>query len=123
MVPPLLLTKAHNLWHEPTLVKRQVYETISEYRLASTSSKSKGKNRQILKDILKDKSEDVLAELAQRGNRLNKRGQARGKEPKKLKDLVIEDCLKKTYKGEEFFMGESGDHNERVFLFTTTKNL
>ena len=129
MVPPLLLTKAHNLWHEPTLVKRQVYETISEYRLASTSSKSKGKNRQILKDILKDKSEDVLAELpsasalAQQGNRLNKRVQARSKEPKKLKDLVIEDCLKKTYKGEEFFMGESGDHNERVFLFTTTKNL
>ena len=97
--------------------------------MASTSSKSKGNIRQILKDILKDKSEDVLAELpsasalAQQGNRLNKRVQARSKEPKKLKDLVIEDCLKKTYKGEEFFMGESGDHNERVFLFTTTKNL
>lgn len=129
MLPPLKLTKAHNLWHEPSLVKREVYETIRDYRLASTSIKSKGKNRQILKDILKDKSDDVLAELptasalAQQGNRINKRGQTRSKEPKKLKDLVIDNCLKKTYKGEEFFMGESGEDNERVFLFSTTKNL
>jgi hypothetical protein len=38
-------------------------------------------------------------------------------EPKYLKDLIVDPSFKKTYRGEDFLLGESGEANERVFLF------
>lgn len=44
-------------------------------------------------------------------------------EPKYLKDLIVDPSFKKTYRGEDFLLGESGEANERVFLFSTPKNM
>ena len=79
--------------------------------------------------MIKNKSDDVLIELpsvaalSQKANRARKKGKDIVKEPKYLKDLIINENFKKTYKGEEFLLGESGADNERIFLFSTPKNM
>ena len=42
MVPPFTLTKPHDLWHEPLLVKREVCETLELFKEKASRSK-KGK--------------------------------------------------------------------------------
>ena len=127
--PPLILTQCHSLWHEPLLVKREIDECIQQFKLSVASTQKGMKTRHILKDILKDKSDDVLSEipslnaLRQRANRIRKSNKHVNKEPKFLKDLIINDNFKKSYKGEDFLLGEAGKDNERVFLFSTPKNI
>ena len=130
MTPPLKVTQCHNLWHEPSLVLREVMETVNQFKVAVTDKKNKNlKTRTIIKEIIKDKRDDVLVELpsasalSQQANRLNRKKNIRTKEPKSLAGLVINDCLKKTYKGEDFLLGESGEGDERIFLFSTAKNM
>ena len=129
MQPPLTVSQCHDLWHEPVLEKREVVETIKQFKLAAASKKGKT-TRTIIKQVIKDKSDEVLAQLptasalTQQSRRPDKKNkQAAPKEPKYLKDLVINEQFKKTYKGEDFLLGEGGKENERVFLFSTHKNL
>ena len=83
----------------------------------------------MIKEIIKNQSDEVLSELPstcalrQKANRARKRDKEVIKEPKYLKDLVINENFKKTYKGEDFLVGEAGVGNARIFLFSTPKNL
>ena len=98
------------MWHEPVLVKREVEECKQKFKDVASASKKGTKSRNILKDIIKDKSDEILAELPslsslrQQANRL-KKSEKGVKEPKYLRDLVIDDSFKKTYKGDDFLLG------------------
>ena len=78
MQPPFIVSKCHDLWHEPSFVKREVAETLVRFKEAATSTKKGKKTRTFIKDIIKDKSDDVLLELPyacalrQRANRARK---------------------------------------------------
>jgi hypothetical protein len=111
MGPHLKVTKCHDLWHEPLLVKREVCPTINKFKQASISENRKGKKtRNILKSAIKDLPDDVLihllsdSALRQQVNRANKKEKPIV-EPKLLKDLIIDDHFRKTYKGENFLLG------------------
>ena len=116
LIPHLTITQGHDMWHEPLLVKREVVETLNNIVF------------NIIKNAIKDKTDDVLVHLPsasalrQQVNRANKKNK-QIVEPKCLKDLIIDEKYKKTYKGEAFLLGESGEGNERIFLFSTPKNM
>jgi hypothetical protein len=60
--------------------------------------------------------------LRQQVNRANKKDKPIV-ELKYLKDLIVDPSFKKTFRGEDFLLGESGEANEKVFLFSTPKNM
>ena len=88
----------------------------------------KEKKREIFSKRLIKTTDDVLMHLPssdalrQQVNRANKKDKP-VVEPKYLKDLIVDPSFKKTYRGEDFLLGESGEANERVFLFSTPKNM
>jgi hypothetical protein len=64
MNPYRTITQSHELWHEPLFVKREVCETISQFKSMAIGKNRKGnKTRNIFKEVIKNKTDDVLMHL------------------------------------------------------------
>ena len=85
---------------------------------------SRDKPRNIIKQVIKETNDEVLAKLPSSNSmrqtiqRLRNKNKIKTVEPKDLRDLVVAEQNKKTYKGKLFLLDDSGvEDKERVLLF------
>ena len=115
----------HN--HVPDVAKVEVRKSLAKIKAkAKTTQESTHK---IVASTLKDTSTTVagllppvrfIKQTVRRARRLDGVPLAN---PAKLDELVIPDVYKKTIKGEQFLMYDSGSGPHRILIFTTTDNL
>jgi hypothetical protein len=127
LITPFLLTQCHSDWldMDPTLAK--VAENIKQAKLKGVQTKCK--SNAIINDIIKDNDDAVLRknpshsafkQVISREIKKNKVDNFKG--PIDLKELIVPEHLKKTYRGKLFLLEDSNDE-ERVLLFSTEQNM
>ena len=125
----MTVTQAHSDWHHSDATRLDQAKRDDKLR---ESAAIRTKSRVIIKEILKDNSDDLFAKnpstsaMRQRIARYKKKNKIQSKEPTDLLTLVIPDMYKKTYKGAKFLMADSkelNDNSDRVLLFSTSANM
>ena len=110
---------------DSTLAK--VAENIKQAKLKGVQTKCK--SNAIINDIIKDNDDAVLRKIPSHSafkqvisREIKKNKVDNFKGPIDLKELIVPEHLKKTYRGKLFLLEDSNDE-ERVLLFSTEQNM